>query len=54
MLRATSLRSSGVKTPEFAGLFGTAEAVPSREPFVKWLLVLCVDNNAKKSRVFRD
>jgi hypothetical protein len=39
MLQATSLRSSGVETPEFAGLFGTAEAVPSREPFMRRLLL---------------
>ena len=25
-------RTSGVKTPDFFALFGTAEAVPSREP----------------------
>jgi hypothetical protein len=34
MLRGTILRTSGVKTPEFAELFGTAEAVPSQESFV--------------------
>jgi len=39
MLHATSLHSSGVKTPESADLFGTAEAVPSQEPFMRWLLV---------------
>lgn len=39
MHQATSLRTSGVKTLEFAGLFGTAEAVPSLEQFLGWLLV---------------
>ena len=29
-LREAMLRTSGFKTPEFEGLFGTAEAVPSR------------------------
>jgi len=38
MLRATNQRTSGTKTPEFAHLFGTAEAVPSQEPFMRWLL----------------
>jgi hypothetical protein len=33
MIRTISLRTSGVETPEFAALFGTAEAVPSREPY---------------------
>jgi len=35
MFRANRLRPSGVKTPEFAVLFGTAEAVPSREPIMR-------------------
>ena len=39
MLLPIMLLPSGVKTPEFRGLFGTAEAVPSRIPFVRWLLV---------------
>jgi len=39
MILVASLRTSGVKTPEFPKLFGTAEAVPSREPSMKWLLV---------------
>jgi hypothetical protein len=35
MPRVTGLRTSGVETPEFADLFGTTEAVPSREPFTR-------------------
>ena len=33
------MRTSGVKTLEFPQLLGTAEAVPSREPFMRRLLV---------------
>ena len=39
MILATSFRTSGVKTPEFPKLFGTAEAVPSREPSMRRLLI---------------
>jgi len=37
MLLATSHPTSGVKTPESPEHFGAAEAVPSQEPFMKWL-----------------
>jgi hypothetical protein len=39
MLRATNLRTSGVKTPEFAHLFGTAEeaAEKYRKAFLQGL-----------------
>src|SRR6266852_247400 len=32
-------RTSGVATPEFGALFGTAEAVPSRDSLMRWLLI---------------
>src|SRR5271157_763701 len=38
MLGNLAALTSGVKTPEFAQLFGTAEAVPSQELLMKWLL----------------
>jgi hypothetical protein len=38
MLRATNLRPQGLKPLNFRDFFGTAEAVPSREPPVSWLL----------------
>lgn len=39
MFRAGIPRTSGVKTPEFGVLFGTAKAVPSQEPIMRGLLV---------------
>src|SRR5208283_5327538 len=38
MLLQALLRVSGVETPEWCELFGTAEAVPSRRPFTRCLL----------------
>jgi hypothetical protein len=38
ILLTTSECPSGVKTLEFAKLFGTAEAVPSRQPFMRYLV----------------
>src|SRR5208337_1903509 len=38
MLRNPAALTSGVKTPEVQRLFGTAEAVPSQEPFMRWRL----------------
>jgi len=40
MLQHHALPTSGVKTPAFRELFGTAEAVPSRELFMRWLVVV--------------
>jgi len=39
MIRATNLRTSGAKTPEFADLFGTAEEVAEKglKPFPQGL-----------------
>src|SRR2546422_3428594 len=40
MLQHHALPTSGVKTPAFRELFGTAEAVPSRELFMRWFVVV--------------
>ncbi len=37
MIQHHALPTSGVKTPAFPELFGTAEAVPSRDLFVRWI-----------------
>ena len=38
MVQQRALTTSGVKTPAFPELFGTAQAVPSCELFMRWLL----------------
>ena len=54
MLGDPAGRASGVKTPELARLFGTAEAMPSRERFMRGLLVLCPEAKVKMYGVFGD